>query len=240
MEMATGGARSVRRESAPEPITNVGDRERVLSVLSGGALALYGLRRRDLRGVALAALGAALVRRGASGHCDVYGALGVSTADHLTGRAATVDARRAIKIERSVMIDRASDALYAIWRDLERLPEYVEHLASVRPLGDGRAHWIARLPGDERVEWDSEIVNDIPNQLIAWKTVGRPDIAHAGSVHFTDAPGRGTVMRVVIDYEPAGGQLGMLAAAFTRQFGRAPEGLVEDELRRFKTRVEAR
>jgi len=208
-------------------------------MLSGGALALYGLRRRDLRGLALAGFGAALVRRGASGHCGVYGALGVSTADHLTGRAATVDARRAIKIERSITIDRPCDSLYAIWRDLERLPEYVEHLASVRRLGDGRAHWIARLSGDERIEWDSEIVNDVPGRLIAWKTVGQPDIAHAGSVHFTDAPGGGAVMRVVIDYEPPGGRLGMLVAAFTRRFGRAPEGLIEDELRHFKTRVEA-
>jgi uncharacterized membrane protein len=150
-----------------------------------------------------------------------------------------VDARRAIRIERSITIDRPCDSLYAIWRDLVRLPEYIEHIASVRRLGDGRAHWVARLPGEEPIEWDSETVNDIPDQLIAWKTVGQPDIAHAGSVHFTDAPGGGTVVRVVIDYEPPGGRLGTLVAAFTRLFGRAPEGLIDDELRRFKTRVEA-
>jgi len=238
MDMAMAGVHHATNASGAEPVRNVGDSERVLSVLSGGALALYGLQRRDLRGLALAGLGAALVRRGTTGHCDVYGALGVSTADDLTSKAATVDARRAIKIERSITIDMPCEALYAIWRDLEHLPEYVGHIESVHRLGGGRTHWVARLPGDTRVEWDSEIVNEIPGELIAWKTVGDPDIAHAGSVHFTDAPG-GAVMRVVVDYEPPGGRLGMLVGAFTRLFGKAPDAVIEDELQRFKTRVEA-
>ncbi len=238
MDMAMAGVHHAAKAPGAEPVRNVGDSERVLSVLSGGALALYGLQRRDLRGLALAGLGAALVRRGTTGHCDVYSALGVSTADDLTGKAATVDARRAIKIERSITIDRPCEALYATWRDLEHLPEYVDHIESVHRLGSGRTHWVARAPGDKRVEWDSEIVNEIPGQLIAWKTVGDPDIAHAGSVHFSDAPGGGTVMRVVVDYEPPGGRLGMLVAAFTRLFGKAPEAVIEDELRRFKARVE--
>lgn len=239
MDMAMTGVHHVTNAAGAEPVRNVGDAERVLSVVSGGALALYGLQRRDLRGLALAGLGAALVRRGASGHCDVYGALGVSTADDLTSKAATVDARRAIKIERSIAIDRSCQALYTIWRDLEHLPEYVDNIESVQAMGGGRTHWVARVPGDKRVEWDSEIVNDIPGELIAWKTVGDPDIAHAGSVHFNDAPGGGTVMRVVVDYEPPGGRVGMLVAAFTRLFGKAPEAVIEDELQRFKTRVEA-
>jgi uncharacterized membrane protein len=69
------------------------------------------------------------------------------------------------------------------------LPEFVEDLELVTTMGNGRSHWVARLPGAKRVEWDSEMVNEIPGQLIAWKTVGDPDVKHAGSVHFTDASG---------------------------------------------------
>jgi uncharacterized membrane protein len=240
MEMATTDARRVENAPAAATVKNVGDPERVLSVLSGSALAIYGLQRRDLRGLALVGLAAALVRRGASGHCDVYGALGVSTANDVTSNAATVNARRAIKIERSITIERPRESLYAIWRDFEHLPEYVPEIESVRVLGNGRSHWTACLPGGKRVEWNSEIVNDIPNGLIAWKTVGHPDIAHAGSVHFTEAPGgRRTKMRVVIDYEPPGGRLGMLVAAFTRLFGQSPDSKLGEGLSRFRTQVEA-
>ena len=158
----------------------------------------------------------------------------------LVSEAATVDARKAIKIEERIPIDRSPNEVYAIWRNFTRLPEFTEDLESVTTAGDGRSHWVATLPGGKRVEWDAELVNDIPNQLIAWKTVGHPNVAHAGSVHFDRAPdGRGTVMRFVIDYEPPAGRLGALVAAFIRLFGRAPESKIRADLRRFKERVEA-
>ena len=240
MDMATTGVDRISDAPTERSITNVGDIERAVSIVSGSALAVYGLQRRDLRGLALAGLGAMLFRRGASGHCNVYDALGVSTADDLTGAAATVDARRAIKIERSVAIDRPPETLYSIWHNFERIPDYVREIESVRLLGEGRSHWVACAPGDKRIEWDAEIVNDLPNELIAWKTVGNPDIAHAGSVHFTRrSDGRGTDMRVVIDYEPPGGRLGMLVSKFTRLFGQAPEARIVEDLQAFKRQVEA-
>ena len=240
MVMATTGIRRVDGGSSERSVKNVGDTERAVSLVSGSALAVYGLQRRDLRGLALAGLGAMLFRRGASGHCNVYDALGVSTADDLTSAAATVDARRSIKIERSVTIDRPRETLYAIWHNFERIPDYVADIESVRVLGDGRSHWVACAPGGKRIEWDAELVNDLPNELIAWKTVGNPDIAHAGSVHFSEASGgSGTQMRVVIDYEPPGGRLGMLVAKFTRLFGKEPDSKIRDDLQRFKMKVEA-
>jgi uncharacterized membrane protein len=69
-----------RQRPSETPRVNVGDVERWLSVLGGSALGVYGLKRGRLAGLGLAALGGALVYRGASGHCSLYGALGVSTA----------------------------------------------------------------------------------------------------------------------------------------------------------------
>jgi uncharacterized membrane protein len=211
--------------------------ERVMSVIAGSVLAVYGVRKRGVRGFGLAVLGAQLVHRGASGHCMFYDALGVSTADGpddvrirnaVTSPAATVNARKAIKVERTVIINCPRAELYEVWRNFERLPSLIPNLESVTKTGDGRWHWVARGPRRERIEWDIELVNDIPNELVAWKTIGNPDIAHAGSVHFRDAAGgRGTEMRIVFDYEPPGGPIGKLGV------------MLRDDLRRFKTTMES-
>lgn len=218
---------------------NVGDLERALSAVGGGALALLALRRRGVSGLALGILGTELLRRGATGHCRLYDALGISTAprnvdhrDDVTGRAATVNARKALKIEHRIVVDRPAGELYALWRDFSRLPRFMRHLDRVTCPDARHSHWIARLPGGAHVEWDAEIVNDIDGTLIAWKVVGSPDIAHAGSVHFTPlADSDATEVRVVFDYEPpAARTIGVIAG----HLGLTPETLVAEDLRRFK------
>src|SRR5207248_7381524 len=62
------------------PVVNVGQTERWASAIGGGALALYGITRGSLGGIALALVGAALGQRGCSGHCNLYEALGYSSA----------------------------------------------------------------------------------------------------------------------------------------------------------------
>ena len=99
MVLETNVERRVHRDLSAAAHRNVGDMERVMSVLSGAALAAYGLDRRDMPGSFLAIVGAELIRRGATGHCLVYDALNVSTASDATahgphrdlpaGRAAT-------------------------------------------------------------------------------------------------------------------------------------------------------
>jgi uncharacterized membrane protein len=204
----------------------------------------------------LALAGAELLRRGTTGHCMLYSAIGYNGANddgrpaatlrgdrdrsghrrELRGAAATVNARRSIKIERSITVGRSRLALYEFWRDFQNLPRVLDHLESVELLDAGRSHWVARGPGNARLEWDAEIVNDIPGQLIAWKTIGNPDVPHAGSVHFADAPGgRGTEVRLVIDYEPTGGRIAAVAAKFA---GESPDQKIRDDLERLKLALE--
>jgi uncharacterized membrane protein len=226
---------------------NVAKGERIGSVALGAALVGLGVRRRDPIGLVAALFGGYFISRGATGHCLVYDALGVSTGsadavlasahrDDVTGRAATVNARKAIKVERAVTIERPRDELYAFWRNFENLPQFMEHLVSVRVESPMRSHWTAKAPAGKTVEWDAEIVNEVPNEIIAWKTVGEPDVANAGAVNFFDAPGgRGTIVRVTMDYEPPAGRLGAMLSHFTTE---EPDRQIREDLRKFKQLME--
>ena len=226
---------------------NVADAERIGSVALGAALVGLGVRRRDPIGLIAALFGGYFITRGATGRCVVYQAIGVSTGpadavlgssqrDDVTSRAATVNARKAIKVERSVTIDKPRQDLFAFWRNFENLPRFMEHLVSVRVDSPMRSHWQAKAPAGRTVEWDAEIVNEVPNEIIAWKSVGEPDVANAGSVNFSDAPGgRGTIVRVTLDYEPPAGRIGAMLSHF---FSEEPDHQIREDLRKFKQLME--
>ncbi|MBI1916125.1 MAG: SRPBCC family protein [Planctomycetes bacterium] len=222
-----------RRGSAREG-TNVGAVERWMSLVGGGLLAFDGLRRGTLGGVAEAVLGGSILYRGMTGHCHLYAALGVNTAQHY--KTAAVSARRGVKVVQAVTIRKPADELFRFWRDFENLPRFMRHLESVT-CEDGRSHWVARGPAGMNVSWDAEIINEEPNRLIAWRSLEGSQVSTAGSVHFTPAPGdRGTEVRVVLKYDPPGGKLGSWLAWL---FGADPECEIQEELRRFKQLTEA-
>ena len=219
---------------------NVGQTERWASAIGGGALALYGLTRGSLGGIALAILGGALVQRGVSGHCNVYGAMGYNRAgegEHRRSDKVSVAGGRGVKVEKSVTINRPPEELYSFWRNFENLPRFMHHLESVRVTGGDRSHWVAKAPAGTTVEWDAEVYNEKENEMIAWRSLEGADVASAGSVHFTPAAaGRGTVVRVVLKYDPPGGVIG---ATVAKLFGENPEQQIDEDLRRFKQVMES-
>jgi uncharacterized membrane protein len=221
--------RARRRPTA----VNVSPLERWLSVLGGGALTIYGLRRGKLGGMAATVAGGSLLYRGLSGHCPCYSLLGMSTAHH--GPATTIPAGQGIKVDQTITIDKSPEELYRFWYDLENLPRFMTHLQSVRVQGD-RSHWVAKGPLGTHVEWDAEIYNKNPNEMIAWRSLEGADVDSTGSVHFTPAPsGRGTEVRVVLKYNPLAGKLG---AAIAKLLGEDPQQQIRDDLRRFKQLME--
>lgn len=215
---------------------NVADGERWLSVIAGSALAAYGLKRRSIAGLVLAGVGGALVWRGATGHSLVYEALGVSTARDREGDQVSVPYGRGIRVEKSVTINCAPEKLYTFWRNFENLPRFMDHLESVEVIDDKRSHWVAKGPAKVKAEWDAEIINEIPNELIGWRSVDGSRVDNAGSVHFTRAAnGRGTKVRVLLRYDPPAGLLG---AAIAKMFGEDPARQVKEDLRRLKELIE--
>src|SRR5437867_4252776 len=94
-----------------------------------------------------------------------------------------VDRKEGIQVEKSITVNRPPSEVYRYWRQLENLPRWMHHLKSVTSTGN-KSHWVARGPVGMSVEWDAEIVNDVPDQKIAWQSLPDADVRNAGAVMF--------------------------------------------------------
>ncbi|MDQ3907634.1 MAG: SRPBCC family protein [Acidobacteriota bacterium] len=164
-------------------------------------------------------------------------ALDVLAAQRLTQTGGEgAEERGAKHVTKSIVIDSTPEELYQFWHDFERLPEFMRHLESVRTTGEGRSHWRAKGPAGSTVEWDAEITEDRPNELIAWRSVEGSEVYNAGAVRFEQATGkRGAIVTVDMDYTPPGGLVGVVVA---KLFGEEPDGQLQEDLRRFKQVIE--
>jgi uncharacterized membrane protein len=217
-----------RRTASSVRDMNVGYNERMVGAIGGPLLALYGVTRGTPSGIMLAAGGGYLLYRSIIGHCPIYQAAGITT---------TRGASEPLHAEKSVTINRPAEDLYRFWRDFANLPRFMKHLDSVSTSAERRSHWVATGPAGTKVQWDAEITEDRPNELIAWRSLEGADVANSGMVRFEPATGgRGTVVRVVLDYNPPAGALG---ASVAKLFGEAPQQQIEGDLRRFKNIMEA-
>ena len=127
-------------------------------------------------------------------------------------------------------------ALYSLWRDETKFPLWQEQVVSVTPTGTGKSHWIMGNPEDEdgkRIEFDSEITEDIPGSKIAWKSIGG-DIEQNGEVIFVARrDGRGTVVTLTQHFK-----VNALANAAAAVAKRSPAQTVVEDLRHFKSLAE--
>ncbi len=215
---------------------NVGPIERWVCLATGALLGALALKRRGILGAAAGALGAALVYRSATGYCPAYGALGIDTTAELGAHNpnASVPYGRGVRVEESIAVARPAEELYAYWRRLETLPDFMEHVEEVTALTQSRSRWRVRAPIGNRATWEAEIINDIPGQLIGWRSLPGSAIHHAGSVHFDSHDGW-TEVRVVLEYAPPARYFGSSVA---RLLGEEPQRQIARDLRRFKDIVE--
>ncbi len=210
---------------------NVGDGERWMSLAGGTALLLMAARRRDPAAIVSAAVGGALLYRGATGHSLLYDALGIATVPE------RMPYDRSVKIKKSVTVMRPVDEVYTFWRNLENLPLFMQSVDAVKDIDGRRSHWVVRGPANKRIEYDAEIIDEERNAKIGWRTVEGAQVEHAGSVRFEPAlGGRGTIVRVSMQYNPPAGRIGDTVA---RLLGGDIDDNVEEDLRRLKWLLEA-
>lgn len=211
--------------SQPCSEQGLGETEKWASIVGGSALVLLGLQQRSLRGILTAVAGGGLAYHGATADKSLTDKVGEA-----------VGVGKPLRVEKSVTINRSAGDLYGFWRNFENLPKFMKHLQSISVLDERRSHWVTKAPLGQTVEWDAQIIQDLPNQLIAWASAEDAQIDNSGFVRFTPVGrDRGTEVKVVLEYAVPGGAL---TTAVAKLFGEAPEQQIGDELNRFKQLME--
>ena len=198
------------------------------------SLVIATVRRQGSRRVRAAMATAAVAGITAA---DTYTAVRTLEEDIGKGRGHEAHRNGALHLEAAVTINRPPEETYRYWHDFTHMPEFMVHVDEVQVTGDRSMHWKAEMhPLNKTIEWDAEIVEDRPNELIAWRSTESSDVPNSGTVHFGPAPGgRGTEVRVDMEYAPPAGRA---AVAVAKLMGEAPDQQVRDDLRRFKQVME--
>jgi uncharacterized membrane protein len=227
MQATMERTRHVSRVTTPAR-HNVGRVDRIASAALGAWTLTRLGKRHGLLGTALTATaGALLLTRAATGHSRLYEATGMSSASLGEGAG--------INVETAVTVMRPREEIYRFWRDLPNLADVLQHVECIQVLPDDESHWVARGPGDRLVEWDAAIINDEPNEYLAWESLPGSDIEHAGSVHFTDAGDKGTEVHLKLRYVPRAMEIGFAAG---KVLNKVVQAEIAQDLRRFKHEME--
>ena len=204
---------------------NMGPGEAWLSLAAGAGLVWGAWRARGKASLPLAAAGASLLYRGSTRRCPVYSAAGI---DH-SARKAGPDAVGVITIDRPV------EELYRFWRDLSNSPKFMRFVESVEILDEKRSRWRGKQIGGYAFDYEAELIEDIPNDGLRWRSAEGAPVDMRGSVRFMKAPAdRGTVVvaSVVFGRSGGGGIRGWLASPFAHY-------TIHEDLMRLKQLMEA-
>jgi uncharacterized membrane protein len=214
---------------------NVSEAERWASAAFGGGLVAYGLRKRRWTGALFVVAGGTLLLRGALGRSLFYKVLGVNSATG-EGMPGQDKVANLIRIDKSIAIARSAEEVYRQIRELENLPALFGHLKSVEPLSGSRSRWTARMPAGVELSWNAELTEDRPNRKLAWHSGEEAALRSEGAIVLDPLPGSRTQMGVHLEYALPAGKTGRL---FAKLFGKHPDRLLDEELHRFKSRLES-
>ncbi len=187
---------------------------RWVPLAAGTTLAIVGMTRRSKSSLALVGAGGALA---------FFGSRPRNTQQDFIARG-------------SVLLNCSPEEAYGVYRNFEDLPKFMRHLESVTKTGDKQYRWKAIGPLGVPLEWDSEIVDDLPGELISWRSLPGSALNTEGTVSFRPAPrNRGTLLATETRYDHPAGALGRTIA---KMLGKDPSFLMQQDLRRFKAFVE--
>lgn len=139
-------------------------------------------------------------------------------------------------VGKTVTVGKPKREVYDFWRDFTRFPHFMENVESVEKLDGKRSRWTIKAPAGTSVELVTRITEDRAGEAIAWESEPESQIATQGRVEFLDAaPGRGTMVRLTMRYDPPGGIIGRGIAKLLQ---REPQVQARRDLRRFKQLIE--
>ena len=195
---------------------------RLLAGAAGGALAAYGFSRRDPLSLALGAVGVGLLARGVT-NMEMKQLLGINAG------------RRAVEIQKNINISAPVEEVYRFWSNLENFPRFMTNVREVRDNGNGSSHWVAAGPGGISVEWDAVVTEQVPNEILAWKSVKGAVVENSGIIHFARNADGSTAVDIKLSYNPPGGAAGHAVAVL---LGSDPKRQMDEDLMRMKSFIE--
>lgn len=131
----------------------------------------------------------------------------------------------------SVDVDVPVRVAYDQWTQFETFPEFLGGVEEVTQLDDTLTHWVAKIGGVRR-EFDAEILEQQPDRVVAWSSVG--EVFHRGRVRFTPEGANRTKVDAEIEWQPED---------FVEKVGAAlqlDDLQVQRDLKKFKEFIEER
>ena len=185
---------------------------RAMTGALGAGLAVFGLVRGGIPGLALGAVGSGLM-----------------------ARAATNRELKRVRIQKAISIAAPPERVFEHWANFENFPEWMSHVRSVKDEGNNRYHWVVDGPAGVPIEWHSELHDVIENRQMGWRSLPGSMVDHSGLVQFEDDGAGGTHVQVDMSYLPIAGLVGHVVA---KAFGTDPKSEMDADLERFKSRIE--
>jgi uncharacterized membrane protein len=191
---------------------------RFLVGIGGGALTLYGARRKDIFS---SAVGLGLVTRSLT-NMEMEDLIGL-------------DGGHGINVQKTITINAPVRKVFELWSHHENFPHFMSRVREVKDLGNGRYHWTVAGPAGIPVEWEAVITKLEPDRLIAWQSAAGSMVEQRGIVRFRPDGDDKTVVDVRLSYHPPAGAVGHAIASL---FGADPKSEMDDDLMRMKSFIE--
>ena len=181
-----------------------------------------------------AGLVASALRVRGTGLCALLGVTGSA----LVARAATNknlrtlvglgDASQGIVVQKTINVDAPLEDVFGFWTDYQNFPRFMRNVREVQ-VNDDRSHWVVAGPAGVPVQWNAQLVELLPNQLIKWRSTNDSSVKHEGWVRFEQNGHGGSRITIRLCYVPPGGAFGHAVAAL---FGADPECEMDSDLLR--------
>jgi uncharacterized membrane protein len=104
-------------------------------------------------------------------------------------------------IDQTIDVEVPVRMAYDQWTQFEQFPTFMEGVESVSQVDDAHLHWVADIGGVRR-EWDAEIVEQIPDRIVAWRATDGTQ--NGGTVTFDSVEPGVCRVSLHLDFDPEG------------------------------------
>lgn len=141
-------------------------------------------------------------------------------------------------VEKTITIDAPAERLYAIWTNPQMFPRFMENIEEVSTTGPNMTHWKMQGPLGQTLEWDAITTEQVPNRVVAWKSVeGSGNIENEGRVTLMPKGANQTEATVSLGYSDVpGGKVGEVVSKVIAD----PQRRLDTDLERLKKLAEGR